>query len=403
MRVSELETLVKNIDAGTNNPEVTEILKIDELKSEKLAETLCAFANQDNGGFLLFCLGADPSEEPDSACLEAEVQKLLTKASQSLTPPVSFDLTSMLYNSLPVTCAFIHSAHPATRPVFITALGREMGSFKRKGAENLLMEARDRLSYRAFSTEGGEELRPVLAASVSLLKGDSIQNYLTLSRKKHPEKFQKLSDEDLMDTLGITLDHLPTLAGYLIFSDHPQSCFPGLSIMASSITPGSKHGPHLAPKINRKQITGSLPDMLQETVSFLLTGQKWLKEGDYPMEVVREAILNALLHRDYSRYSQTIPIQVAIYQDRIEITNSGAMKGNPLDAPGAFGPNNKTIAEILETLELTRNNGSGIQAMKLLCKNAKLPEPEYVTDEDFTTVILRRKQSPLKLHPKKES
>ena len=401
MRSDELDKLLTNLLQNNANPQTTALCSPASDPADTLAETICAFTNQDNGGFLFFGLNPAEPHSPDPHYSRPEAQAFLSEALSGLSVSIECDTVESNSAGFPVLCAHIPATHPSMRPVYLKDRGIKEGSFYRKGSENLPMSQRDRLTYRAFSTKGAEELRPVLEASVALLKTDRVRDYLNTLREKQPETFGQTDNETMMESLGLTMGGLPTLAGYLIFSDHPQSCFPGLFIMASSIRPGEKQHGHSHPKITMKQITGSLPDMLDESVSFLLTAQKWLTEGDYPLVVVREAILNALLHRDYSRYTQTIPIQISLFPDRIEITNAGTMANSEDSDAEVLTPNNKTIANIMEALQLTGNTQSGIASMQRLCKNAGFPEPEFLQGEDSTTVILRRRKPSLK--PKKNN
>lgn len=56
---------------------------------------------------------------------------------------------------------------------------------------------------------------------------------------------------------------------------------------------------------------------------------------EYPVKAVREAILNALVHRDYSVHTENVPIRIEMYRDRMEIINSGGLYGKiSIDALG---------------------------------------------------------------------
>lgn len=95
--------------------------------------------------------------------------------------------------------------------------------------------------------------------------------------------------------MGITVNGVLTLAGLMIFSKYPQTYFPQLCITAVAL-PGTEMG-----------TTGN--------------------DGERFIDNVREAILNALIHRDYSIHTENVPIRIEMYRNRMEITNSGGLYG----------------------------------------------------------------------------
>ena len=90
--------------------------------------------------------------------------------------------------------------------------------------------------------------------------------------------------------------------------------------------------------LDNKRIEGDIMTMLDETMQFVkknmrtktiideTTGRR-VDQTDYPVIAVREAVLNALVHRDYSIHTEGMPIQVIMYEDRMEIRNPGGIYG----------------------------------------------------------------------------
>jgi ATP-dependent DNA helicase RecG len=113
--------------------------------------------------------------------------------------------------------------------------------------------------------------------------------------------------------------------------------------------------------------------------------EKW----EMPLDVFREALVNALAHRDY--YEQGAFACVEIYDDRIEISNPGGLL--PLVAKH-FGrrslSRNPYIFSLFMRMNLVEHVGSGIGRMKELMLEAGLPEPQYETEGMFTIVLYRR-------------
>ena len=92
--------------------------------------------------------------------------------------------------------------------------------------------------------------------------------------------------------------------------------------------------------------------MRTKTIISPTTGRR-TDRTDYPITAVREAIINALVHRDYSIHTEGMPIQLIMFEDRIEIHNPGGLYGRiTIDQLGKIQPDtrNPVLASALETL-----------------------------------------------------
>ena len=109
------------------------------------------------------------------------------------------------------------------------------------------------------------------------------------------------------------------------------------------------------------------------------------------MDAVREAILNALVHRDYSFHTEGMPIQLIMYTDRMEIINPGGLYGRlTIDQLGNVQPDtrNPVLVTAMETLKKTENRYSGIPTIRYAMKKLSLPEPVFVDSRGKFTVTL---------------
>lgn len=98
---------------------------------------------------------------------------------------------------------------------------------------------------------------------------------------------------------------------------------------------------------------------------------------EYPLLALREAVLNALVHRDYSMHTESILIEVIMYKDRLEIRNPGGLYGRlTVDQLGKVRPDtrNPILARAMETLGYTENRYSGIPTIQREMKNAGMKE-----------------------------
>lgn len=113
--------------------------------------------------------------------------------------------------------------------------------------------------------------------------------------------------------------------------------------------------------IDNERITGTIDEMVDEAVDFVNRNSrhstiiddkgKRADRDEYPLKAVREAILNALVHRDYSIHSENVPVRLEIYRNRLEIISSGGLYGKlTIDSLGKVRPDtrNSALANILE-------------------------------------------------------
>ncbi len=148
---------------------------------------------------------------------------------------------------------------------------------------------------------------------------------------------------------------------------------------------------------------GTLSEQLQGTLAFVrrnmrtktiidtVSGNR-VDHEEYPIEAVRELVLNALIHRDYSIHTQGMPIQVQMFSDRLVITNPGGLYGRlTVDQLGRVQPDtrNPVIATAMELLKQTENRYSGIPTVRRLVAEAGMPEPEFENRRGEFRVMLR--------------
>lgn len=151
-----------------------------------------------------------------------------------------------------------------------------------------------------------------------------------------------------------------------------------------------------------KRIEGTLPDMLDGALAFVRKNMRTATKIDtktgaridlpqYPMDAVREAVLNALVHRDYSFHTEGMPIQLVMYLDRMEIINPGGLYGRlTVDQLGHAQPDtrNPVLVTAMETLGKTENRYSGIPTIRYAMKKRSLPEPRFIDSRGTFKVIL---------------
>lgn len=394
----ELITLIKKIQKDKCEGQTIEV-KAAHGGCPKLYYTLSSFSNQNSGGTIVFGLDEKQNFKPVGVYDVQDLQHKAEEQCKQLEPVVRAVFTQCEIDGLYFVSMEIPSVEPALRPVYYKGAGKWQGSYVRVGDADEKMSDYEVYSFEAYRKQIRDDIRPVNVAADSL---DSAQLslYLNSLRVNRPNT-ANLSDEELLTLTGIISDGKPTLTSILCFSKFPQSVFPQLCITAV-LVPGNKMGDTAANGqrfLANKRIEGTIAQMVENAVNFVAMNMREgvkIEDGkrvdipEYPLTAVREAVLNALIHRDYSPYTEGMPIRIEIYRDRMEITNAGGLYGAiNIDELGRIHADtrNKTLISVLETMQLAKNRYSGIPTIRKLFAESGLPEPQFQDKRGVFRVI----------------
>lgn len=403
MQADELKKIVlriKNMKTETQNIELKAATKGCPTR---LFDTLSSFSNQDEGGVIIFGVDESDNYAIKGVYNPQDLQKKVTEQCKQMEPSVRALFTVCEINDKTIVSAEIPGVDISKRPVFYKGVGRIKGSYVRVGESDEPMSEYEIYSYEAFRNRTRDDIRVVEGASLKLINKERMNQYLEAVRNERKNLYDNVSESEILEFMGIAKDNALTLAGLMTFSMYPQAYFPQLCITAVSL-PGTEQG-EIGDDgerfIDNKRITGAISDMLEEAVEFVRTNSRTktiiddnghrVDKPEYPIKAVREAILNALVHRDYSVHTENVPIRIEMYRDRMEIINSGGLYGKiSIDALGKVRPEtrNAALANMLELLNITENRYSGIPTMRKEFANAGLPTPIFsVVYGEFKVVM----------------
>ncbi|MCD8040537.1 MAG: putative DNA binding domain-containing protein [Clostridia bacterium] len=392
MQTEELFNLVKNIQRLKTESQTVELKAASGGCPTKLFDTLSAFSNQDDGGIIVFGIDEKNGYKVCGVYDSQDLQKKVNEQCKQMEPVVRPLFTVCEVDDKVVVSAEIPGVDISERPVFYTGVGRIKGSYIRVGEADELMSEYEVYSYDAFRKRIRDDLRTVEGSDMRLWDSERLNIYLSAVKAERKNLAENVLEKNIYELMGVTQNGVPTISGIMTFSKYPQTYFPQLCITAVSL-PGTEHGfigEDDARFLDNKRITGAIPDMLEEAVEFVRkncrtktiideNGRRTDKP-EYPVRAVREAILNALVHRDYSIHTENVPIRIEMYRDRMEITNSGGLYGRiSIDSLGKVRPEtrNVVLANMLELLKITENRYSGIPTMRREFLEAGLPAPEF--------------------------
>lgn len=404
MQAETLKKLINDVITKKAESQTIEIKSAEHGCPTRLFDTLSSFSNQDDGGIIIFGI-----DEKDNFAIKGvydaqDLQKKVTEQCKQMEPAVRALFTMCEIGEKILVSAEIPGVDVSDRPVFYKGVGRIKGSYIRVGESDEPMSEYEIYSYEAFRKRIRDDIRIVEGAKIQLFDEKRMAEYLSRVKSERRNLADNVSDDEILELMGVTSDGTPTLAGLMTFSKYPQTYFPQLCITAVAL-PGTEMGETGTDGerfIDNKRITGAIPDMLEEAVEFVRTNSrtktiiddngKRVDKNEYPIKAVREAILNALVHRDYSIYTENTPIRIEMYRDRMEVTNSGGLYGKiSIDALGKVHPEtrNAALANMLELLNVTENRYSGIPTMRREFLNAGLPAPNFSVIHGEFKVVMR--------------
>lgn len=186
-------------------------------------------------------------------------------------------------------------------------------------------------------------------------------------------------------------DLYPTNVAVLFFCSTPQKFIPQSSIKIARYK-GITRGEFL----DSEEINSSLYEIVDNIEKFFqrntrsaskIVGSKRADIPEYPFEAIREAVVNAMAHRDYNRFGSNI--QVDIFDDRVEVLSPGGLLPG-LDIKkleGIHETRNRKICEIFHETKDMERYGTGIAKMKKFMKGHGLAPPDLSQPGDFFKVI----------------
>lgn len=220
------------------------------------------------------------------------------------------------------------------------------------------------------------------------LDDETLKTFIHLSKQRLPF-VENTNAETILKNLDLIKNRKITRAGLLLFGKNPQSYF-----ISAYIRGGKFKDSTII--VDSKEFYGNLFKQLETAMNFIknhtsvryeikvndLTLQNLSRKDiwDYPLDAIREAIINAIIHRDYSDYSSCV--EVRIYDDKIWINNPGKLP-SPLTVEDLKIPNhqskpkNPLLAKVFYFAGLIERWGTGTNKMITLCKEYGLPEPEF--------------------------
>ncbi len=407
MQLSEME-LKKLIQGGETN---TVELKVAAPRAVEMAERLCGMANAQGG---MIILGVKDAKHeivgiPDHRIGET-LDVILRAVRQMIKPELVLDPPEPEIYTISGKKLVVATIKPSRGPVY-----QAHGIYwVRRGTHTVSLGLSELLEMANDRGLVDWEHQPVRNATLEDLDLEKVKSYLARrsAYSRQTSRFKEIERVLLGMECAVKTSNgevVPTNAGMLFFGSHPQE-----HIIQSDVacvlfreTVGASR------YADRRIITGTLQELIDGAELFLsryiavgakVEGFKRIDIPEYSLEVLREAVINAVVHRDYSKRGESV--RVFYYPDRVERHSPGLLLPGITVEQMERGEvqsklRNPTLANLLMGIPgYMERLGSGIRFMLDETKRLGLPGPQFREMNEFVVTF---RKAPALMSPQQQS
>ena len=349
-----------------------------------LIKTCVAFANTAGGSILI---GIEDESRKILGISEQDRIRMYDDFPNSLYDSTSPGLFAHIYekNINNRAVMIVEIPFSPRRPVYVKKEGMPKGVYLRIGSSNRRAQPPHVVDLIREGKHDYYDEEPTKAHLKDLSK-------ILLSECYGSHYSEKKLLAEYVITKGMSSkNYHATVSGTLMFSNSPEQYIPEASVLCTQFS-GIK-GRSI---IQTRELNGSIPELVDDSLhlinswlekEFLLKGAKLIGKSPLPTIALREAIVNALIHRKYTIAGS---VKIALYDDRLEIFSPGAFPGL-MDiknlGDGTTCLRNPHLAQLARRLHLIEKLGTGIRLIFDACQKMGIKRPDYVENGDFVKVI----------------
>jgi ATP-dependent DNA helicase RecG len=389
-----------------------EVKRAREKVPSNLVETLSSFSNTPGGGVILLGLderaGFAATGVADPPTMQA---KIIGLCADAMEPPVRPYLQIHEFEGVPVISVEVPELDTSLKPCFYRGSGQANGSYRRVGDGDYRMTPYEVQQLIAARSQPEDDIAPMVDATIGDLDPAQVESFVVRLRRSRAS-YATEDTQNALRRMRVLVPHpntgelVPSLAGLLALGRHPQDFLPQLNVTFVHY-PTPEGATAQIRFVDNKSIDGSIPAMVLSALQTLRTNmrRRAVVRGagredawEYPEPALREAIVNALVHRDYGPFARGTQVQVEMYPDRLVVRNPGGLFGTVtaarLGAPGVCSSRNATLLRILEDVLLPEdgrpiceNRGSGLHVMAGALESVGLSPPEFVDNVSHFEVV----------------
>lgn len=420
---AELAKIVAKLrEQGTDDGDV-EVKTCESKLSADIWESVSAFANT-AGGMIVLGLsekdGFSPARDFNLDRVRDQFIAGMGDGGQRpcVSNPPEYDMARRKIDGCQVLVIQIEELDLALKPCFVTARGIQNGSYKRVDDKDIHLSAAELYCLQGALLPSDAESGLVAESTTDDLDGNLVDFIIERRRLQTPRVlFGAETREKRLVRLNIT-NNAGTLrlAGLLAAGIYPQQFYPKLAIDVA-VHPGhQKSEAGLVRFLDRQVCDGPISVCVEDAMAAigrnlrkisLVDGMSRRDEWEIPESVLREALVNACVHREYSPMFVGQSVSVDIYPDRVEVLNPGGLWGGKTLQNLGDGDSRCRNPKLMNLVDasptrssggvLAEGQGSGVPAMLHELAARGLPEPTFVAKADSFKVIFQRVDGPISI------
>lgn len=383
MQENDISALIaKEIERGeTNRVEFKEDIPEEH---RKVIKTAVAFSNS-AGGHILFGVTNDRVIVgiPDDV-LFSKMDQITNMIVDSCQPMVAPDIFIASVGGKNIIVVDVLPGHRC--PYFIKSEGVERGTYIRVSATSVIADEDMRLSLQLRGRNISFD--SIDCPSVPIDE-DSVRALC-----RHLSSFDREVEEVNLVNMGVirsSLNEYTATNAYALLTTNP--------FLYAHVQCARFRGEDDSLFVDRKEYDGCIIDQALNATNFVINHinvgakiEKVIREDIYeiPKEAIREAIVNAVVHRDYSM--RGVSIFVKVFDDRVEIESPGLSLGVDVMDPfsGRSIVRNEVIAAVFKYTGLIEAYGTGVRKIINTCRAAGMPDPIFEEDGFYFKVTFER-------------
>lgn len=417
MNSEQLRATVARLRAAGTDDAWVEVKRSGPKLSSDVWETVGAFANTAGGTIILGLSEVDGFVPAKVFDLQANLDAFVMGVGDGgidnckLENPPRYTLERHEFEGKSLLVIDIAENEIGSKPCFIRKLGMVSGSYKRVDDKDLRLSPTELYEMQNILKPSIDDREVVPGATPDDLNDDVVDQIIAMARMLNSKAVRGTSDRaSIMRRLNITDGGDGVLmAGLLVAGDYPQMFFPKLVVDVATYPDTAKSAPGKPRFIDRRICEGSLSEVMADAMAAIernlrtysiVDGVGRHDEQEIPRDVLREAVANALVHREYNAAFTGQAVSVEIYPDRVVIKSPGGLwGGKTIDnlADGDSICRNATLMKLMRFVSLpgevgspAEGNGTGIELMLREMASKSLPAPEFEAGIDSFSVTLGR-------------
>lgn len=329
---------------------------------------------------------------------------------ERLVMPPAYEMERHDVDGMPVLLIKIAENDLGMKPCFVKAKGVQGGSYKRVDDKDIKLSPVEIFELQTTLTPQDSDRTPIPEADIDDLDHALVDKLLDLKRESKALRGAPDRNAQLARLNVTTKEGIVRLAGLVVAGLYPQQFLPRLLIDVTVHPANEKSMPGTAVRfVDRVACDGPLPEAIDQAVQAVARNLRTYSVVDgtarkdhleIPREVLREAIANAVLHREYHELFRGQPVTVDVFPDRVVVTNPGGLWGGKtlenLD-DGTSRCRNQTLMQLLQSVPFpsgtgltVEGQGGGVKLMIHEMEAHALDRPRFTATADQVAVELRR-------------